>query len=86
VFFITPQFADEAYLCQEINYAIEEKTAKGDRFAIVTLAFRGQDGSKGLVPPMLRSYVWKEPENELDALSEIVRAIPLELGPPGWRS
>ena len=40
VFFVTPSFQDEAYLATEVNYAIQEKREKGDRFSIVTLVFR----------------------------------------------
>src|SRR5271157_1932890 len=50
VFLITPSFHDEKYLRSEVNYAIEEKTAKGDKFAIVTLVVQDQSGKKGHVP------------------------------------
>ena len=86
VFFITPNFADEKYLRQEINYALEEKTDKGSRFAIVTLVFKDGAGKEGVVPDMLKSYVWKHPPTELDALQEIVRALPIEVGPTTWRA
>lgn len=85
VFFITPNFEDEKYLRQEINYAVEEKTKKGDRFAIVTLVFPDNSKRKAVVPELLRSYVWKEVEHEIDGLGEIVRALPIQLGPPNWK-
>lgn len=85
VFFITPNFRDEKYLRNEINYAVEEKTDKGTRFAIVTLVFSDDRGIKGVVPDLLGTYVWKEPADELEALQEIIRALPLGLGPPTWR-
>jgi hypothetical protein len=84
VFFITPSFEDEKYLATEIDYAIGEKTKKGDRFAIITLVFSsGPD--KGKVPDLLHRYVWKEPRSELEALQEILRALPIRVGAVHWR-
>ena len=85
VFFITPNFKDEKYLRQEINYAVEEKTEKGDRFSVLTLVFKDTDGNTGEVPDLLKSYVWLHPGGELEALREIIRALPIQLGPPNWR-
>lgn len=84
VFFITPNFRDEAYLRTEVNYAVQQKNEKGERFAIVTLVFDG--AGKAHVPDLLHGYVWKEPKSDLEALSEIVRAVPITLGVPNWRS
>lgn len=39
VFFITPDFVDEKFIANEINYAMEEKTEKEERFSIITLVF-----------------------------------------------
>ena len=36
VFFITPEFKDESFLATEVDYAIEEKREKTDKFAIIT--------------------------------------------------
>ena len=84
VFFVTPSFQDEAYLATEVNYAIQERREKGDRFSIVTLVF--SDGSnKGVVPELLKQYVWKEPTSEVEAFREIVRAIPIGVGPIQWK-
>jgi hypothetical protein len=85
VFFITPHFRDEAYLRNEINWAIEEKTAKGDRFAIITLVFADEGVGPGSVPDLLHTYVWKQPQNELEGLDEIIRALPISLGRPAWK-
>lgn len=79
VFFITPEFIDEKVIANEINYAIGEKTKKGERFSIITLVFENMDGKKGIVPELLKQYVWKEPKNHLEALREIIRALPLKL-------
>jgi hypothetical protein len=85
VFFITPKFKDEAYLRNEINYAVQEKTEKGDRFSIITLMFKDENGKEGVVPDLLRSYVWKHPADELEALREIIRGLPIEVGPIAWK-
>jgi hypothetical protein len=85
VFFITPEFKDENYLAKEINYAIEEKMEKGNRFAIITLVFKDQDRNSGSVPGLLKPYVWKEPQNDLDALREIIKALPIKLESPEWK-
>jgi hypothetical protein len=79
VFFVTPNFHDREFLATEVNYAMAEKRAKGDRFAIITLAFSAK-GKKGEVPDLLKTYVYKEPSSPLDALCEIIRALPLTLG------
>ena len=79
VFFITINFRDELYLSAEVDYAIEEKRKKGERFSIITLVFE-EDGQKGVVPALLMRYVWKEPRHEIVALQEIIKALPLKLG------
>lgn len=85
VFFITPNFVDEGYLRTEVNYAMGEKRSKGDRFAIITIVFADKKGKKGTVPDLLKQYVWKEPGTELEALNEILRALPVEPGEPRWK-
>lgn len=85
VFFITPSFKDEGYLETEINYAIQEKRKKKDKFAIVTLQFVGANGSVAEIPDLLKTYVWKKPETQLEALREIVRALPILPGTVDWR-
>lgn len=85
VFFVTPNFKDDRYLRTEVNYAADEKIEKGDRFAILVLRMADADGKKGDVPDVFSPYVWKEPKDELEALREIIRAIPFELGPPNWK-
>jgi hypothetical protein len=76
VFFITDNFKDETYLKSEINYAIEQTRAKENYFKIITLAFRaGKEQVE--IPELLKSFVWKSPASELDALTEIIKALPL---------
>jgi hypothetical protein len=86
VFFITPAFKDESYLATEIDYAIKEKREKGDRFAIITLQFMGADGMVGEIPQLLKAYVWKKPKTSLEALREIVRALPIASTGVDWRA
>jgi hypothetical protein len=84
VFFITPSFKDEGYLQTEINYAIQEKRDKGERFAIVTLQF-DENGKLGEIPDLLRPFVWKKPKTHLEAFREILRALPIAPGAVDWR-
>lgn len=79
VFFITPNFVDEDYLASEVNYAIAEKRKKREKFSIITLVFE-DNGVKGTVPVLLEPYVWKEPKTDLEAVREIIRALPLQIG------
>jgi hypothetical protein len=85
VFFITPNFKDEDYLASEVDYAIGEKRKKGDKFQIITLVL-SDDGRTGAVPELLRRYVYKEPATHLQAFHEVLKALPLQVGAPYWRS
>lgn len=75
IFFVTPNFEDKGYLLSEINYAVEEQTKREGEFSIITLVF-AQGDRKGLVPELLEKYAWKTPQSELQALQEIIKAIP----------
>ncbi len=85
IFFITPSFKDAGFLESEINYAIQQKREKGDRFAIIALQFADAAGKEGEIPALLKTYVWKRPKSELEALREIIRALPLSVGTADWR-
>ena len=85
VFFITPSFRDEGYLETEINYAIQEKREKGDQFAIITLLFDDAEHGTVHVPELLRPYVWKKPRTQLQALTEIIRALPITPVSVDWK-
>ena len=85
VFFVTPEFRDEGFLESEIDYAIRQKRIKADRFAIITLQFVGADGAEASIPELLRTYIWKTPKTYLEAIREIVRALPVVPGPIDWR-
>ncbi|HKT84536.1 MAG TPA: toll/interleukin-1 receptor domain-containing protein [Novosphingobium sp.] len=84
VFFITPNFVDEAFLAFEINYAIAQQRSRPQQFAIITLVFE-ESGQRPNVPDLLRPFVWKEPSSSLQGLQEIIRALPIKLGAPHWR-
>ncbi|MBU3185683.1 toll/interleukin-1 receptor domain-containing protein [Clostridium estertheticum] len=79
VFFVTPNFVDESYLSSEVNYAIMEKRKKKEKFSIITLVFE-ENGVNGTVPELLEPYVWKVPKTDLEAIREIIKALPLRIG------
>jgi hypothetical protein len=85
IFFITPSFVDEKWLADEVDYAIEEKRLKGDRFAIITLSFPDSLGNRGVIPKLLTTYVYKEPKTQLEALREILKALPIKVGSPHFK-
>jgi hypothetical protein len=87
IFFLTPNFKDEKFLKDEINYAKEEERAKGDRFAIISLILP-QSGSAGepTVPELLRQYIWIKEDNHLTSLAKIFEALPIRLGGSKWRT
>ena len=85
VFFITPNYVDDCFLATEVDYAIKEKRSKGDKFAIIILDFPDAKGKSGDVPELLRQYVWKKPQSPLEALRELLKALPLGLGTPDWK-
>lgn len=85
VFFVTESFRDEQYIATEVNYAISEKRKKGNRFSIITLVF-GKSVGKANIPGLLHQYVWKEPSGHLEALREIVLALPVQTGDVYWKT
>ena len=79
VFFVTANFKDEGFLEAEIEYALEEKRKRQGRFAIIPLILNDSGGdldTEPVVPPLLKRFVWKQPESQLQALIEIPRALP----------
>ena len=50
-------------------------------FAIITLVLE-KNGSFGVVPDLLSSYVYKQPKNELQMIQHIIKALPMKLGRP----
>ena len=51
----------------------------------MTLQFVDASGNAGEIPELLKSYVWKTPKTSLEALREIVRALPVMRTGVDWR-
>ena len=85
VFFITPSFKDENYLATEIDYAMEEKRRKGDKFAIIPLRLESAGYDTPHMPDLLNRFIWKAPRTQLEAIREIVRALPIAPRNVEWR-
>lgn len=81
VFFITENFKDEKYLAAEIDYAVMQKREKGEKFAIITLRY----SDAAPVPDLLTPYIYKTVSNDLEGFYELLRALPLEVGPVRWK-
>jgi len=82
VFFITDNFKDEQYLATEVDYAIREKRSKGNKFAIIALRY----SPTAIVPDLFASYIYKQVDNDLLGLNELLKALPVELGPVRWKA
>jgi hypothetical protein len=82
VFFITESFEDKRYLASEVDYAIMQKRAKEKKFSIITLRY----SNAAPVPDLLTPYIYKNIENDLQGFYELLRALPLELGPARWKA
>lgn len=81
IFFMTENFKDERFLRDEINYAKIQERNKGRKFSIITLRF-----DKSIeIPLLLQPYIYIDVENELEGLHELLRALPIELGPVRWK-
>ena len=81
VFFVTESFTDEKYLATEVDYAILQKRKKDKKFAIITLC----SANATPVPGLLKPYVYKHVTNDLEGFNELVKALPIELGPIRWK-
>ena len=82
VFFITENFRDERYLAAEVDYAVMQKRKKDKKFTIITLRYT----NAAPVPGLLTPYIYKDVANDLEGFYEIVRALPIELGPVRWKA
>lgn len=82
VFFITENFKDEKYLAAEVDYAIMQKRGKGKKFVIITLRY--PEAAK--VPDLLTPYIYKDVLNDLEGFYELLRALPIEVGPIRWKA
>ena len=72
----TEVLQDETTVLEDIT----EKLQKGNKFSIITLVFQDATGKTGEVPELLKTYVWKQPSSDLEALQEIIKALPVKLG------
>lgn len=82
VFFITENFRDERYLAAEVDYAVMQKRKRGAKFSIVTLRYPNAFP----VPELLTPYIYKDVTNDLDGFLELLRALPIEVGPVRWKA
>lgn len=82
VFFVTDNFRDENYLATEVEYAVLQKRKKGKKFSIITLRY--SDASP--IPSLLANYVYRNISNDLEGFQELVKALPIELGPVRWKA
>lgn len=82
VFFVTENFRDERFIEDEINYAKMQKREKGEKFAIITLRF----DPNAAIPDLLQQYTYFDIHHEVDGLYQIIRALPIELGPLRWKA
>lgn len=81
VFFITDNFKDESYLATEVDYAVIQKRKKDRRFAIITLRY----SDAAPVPGLLTPFIYRTVANDLEGFRELLRALPIELGPVRWK-
>jgi hypothetical protein len=81
VFFMTEHFRDENYLATEIDYAVEQKRLKEKKFAIITLRYPGANE----IPRLLTRFIYRDIENDLEGFNEIIKGLPIELGPVRWK-
>src|ERR1700693_4695770 len=87
VFFLTPDFKDEKFLTDEINYAKVEERDKADRFAIITLIVpkTGKAGEPA-VPDLLHQYIWIREDSHITTLTKIIEALPIRFGRSKWKT
>jgi len=81
VFFVTGNFSDERYLATEVEYAVIQKRKKGEKFVIIALRY----SDAAPVPGLLEPYIHKTVSNDLEGFRELLRALPIELGPVRWK-
>jgi hypothetical protein len=80
VFFVTKNFTDERWLKREVDHAINRSIERDGRFVIITLVFDDAE-----LPRPLQERLYVKVRNEVDAVREIIRALPIEVGPARWR-
>lgn len=81
VFFVTSAFKDERWIGREVDLAVHRQIERPGKFQLITLVF---DGAQ--VPKPLQTFVFANVGNDLDGFREIVRGLPIELGPARWKA
>jgi hypothetical protein len=84
VFFLTPGFHDTGYLRTEIDYALPRRRRDEKRFVIVPLALDWGD-REPKVPAVLEPLVFKKAGSDLEALRELLAALPVRPGTVFWK-
>jgi TIR domain len=79
VFFVSKNFSDERYLADEIDMANSQRM-KFELFKIIPIMLV-QNKQLPKMPSSFDTLVWKEARSDLDAFTEIVRAIPSDYRP-----
>jgi len=69
-------------LASEVDYAVIQKRKKEKKFAIITLRYL----NAAEVPGLLTPYIYKDVKNDLEGFYELLRALPIELGPVRWKA
>ncbi len=80
VFFITENFRDERWLKHEVDQAVMRYIDRQPRFSIISLVFDGAE-----VPRPLKNYLYVNVKDNVSALKDLIRGLPIEVGPPRWR-
>jgi hypothetical protein len=80
VFFVTKNFKDERWLKREVDHAVNRLIERDGRFVIITLVFDDAE-----LPRPLQERLYVKVANEVDTVRAIIRALPVEVGPPRWR-
>jgi hypothetical protein len=84
IFFITENYVDENYLATEIDYAMDEHYKKKKHFKIITLVM--SEDTNTIVPELLKQFVYKSPKSQFEALTEIVKALPIKWDSISYKS
>lgn len=58
-----------------------QKRRKEKKFAIVTLRY----GKSAPIPLLLQPYIYRDATNDLEGFEALLKALPIELGPPRWK-
>nr|MBK7064143.1 TIR domain-containing protein [Deltaproteobacteria bacterium] len=79
-FFVTSRFADEGFIATEIEHALHEQRNRPDLFKIIVIEM----GPGAMTPRLLSRFIHKRCDTELEAFTEIIRALPVKVGTVHW--